>query len=49
VVVKTELNPKIVQMNVYLSHVDDMHLGPVLLSEVEIAFSMVGEVLNIEK
>jgi hypothetical protein len=32
-----------------MSHIDDMLLGPVLLSEVEIAFNMVGEVLNIEK
>ena len=38
-----------VLMNVYLSHIDDMLIGPVLLSEVEIAFNMVGEVLNIEK
>jgi hypothetical protein len=36
-------------MNVYLSHIDDMLIGPVLLSEVDIAFNMVGEVLNIEK
>jgi hypothetical protein len=32
-----------------MSHIDDMLLGPVLLSEVEIAFNMMGEVLNIEK
>ena len=36
-------------MNVYLSHIYDMPLGPVLLSEVEIAFDMVREELNIEK
>jgi hypothetical protein len=49
VVVKTELDLQMVQMNVYLSHIDDMLLRSVLLSGVEIAFSMVGEVINIEK
>ena len=46
VIVKLELDPKMVQMNVYLSYIDDMLL--VLLNEVEIDFKMTGELLNIK-
>jgi hypothetical protein len=47
VVVKLELDPKMVQMNVYLSHIDDMLLVLVFPNEMEIDFSMAGELLNI--
>jgi hypothetical protein len=35
-------------MSVYLSHVDDMFIGLVLLSAVEIALKMAGDILNME-
>ena len=49
-VVKIDLYPKMVQMNtgMYLAYIDDILRGFVLLSEVEIAFNMAGELLSIE-
>lgn len=49
-VVKIELYPKMVQMNtgMYLAYIDDILRVFVLLSEVEIAFNMACELLNIE-
>jgi len=48
VVVKLVLDPTMVQMSVYLSHIGDMLLGLVFLGAVEIVLSMAGEILNIE-
>ena len=46
VVVKLELDPKMVQMIVYQFGIDDMFLGRVLLSEVKITLSMTGEIFT---
>lgn len=49
-VVKIEFYPKMVEMNtgMYLAYIDDILRGFVLLSDVEIAFNMASELLNIE-